>query len=75
MFLKNIYDKFVHSLKIIAHKRLIRIYSILVIFHSITFPKQYVLFEFNTSDYFFIENSATLRASHNSRSHICRVKI
>ena len=71
-FLKteNIYDEFVHSFKIIAHKRLIRTYSVFIIFHSITFPKQYVLFEFNTSDYFFIKNTTTLRAFHNSRSHM-----
>ena len=66
----NIYEEFVHSFKIIAHKILIRTYSVFVIFHSITFPKQYVLFEFRTSDYFFIKNTATLRASHNSHFHM-----
>ena len=69
-FFKNIYDDFLHSFKIIAHKRLNRTYSVFVIFHSITLPKQYVLFAFNTLDYFFIKITATLRAFHKSLSHM-----
>ena len=33
----NIYDEFVHSFKIIVHKRLIITYLVFLIFHSITF--------------------------------------
>ena len=66
----NTYDEFVHSFIIIAHKRLIGTYTIFLILHSITFPKQCVLLVFNISDYVFIKNSATLRAFHNLRSHM-----
>ena len=69
-FFKNIYDEFVHQLEIIVHKSIIRTYSIFSILHSITFPKQCVLFVFNNSDYFFIKNTTTLREFHNLRSHM-----
>ena len=42
----------------------------MITFYSITFSKQYVRFEFNTSDYFFIKITATLWAFHKLRSHM-----
>ena len=45
-------------------------YSVFVIFHYITFPKQFVWFEFNNSDFFFIKITDALSESHNSHSHM-----
>ena len=67
---ENIYDKFVQSFQIIAHRRLIKTYLVFITFYSITFPKQYVRFEFNTSNYIFVKITATLWAFHKLRSHM-----
>ena len=58
------------SFWIIAHRRLIKTFSVFITFYSITFPKQYIRFEFNTSNYSFIKITATLWAFHKLRSHM-----
>ena len=66
------YEHFLNAVLKMLFRRLVAFSFILlfVFFYSITFPKQYVWFEFNTSDYFFIKITATLWAFRNSRSHM-----